>query len=93
MLGSFNSRWDSYQKILLDFNLEEEQLEASSKSLTEYMKVYLKERKMAEEAGERFSGRTATELKNNLDKSLSSILSQEQMAEWNSATQRKKKNG
>ena len=57
------------------------------------MKVYLKERKMAEEAGERFSGRTATELKNNLDKSLSSILSQEQMAEWNSATQRKKKNG
>ncbi|MBN1417042.1 MAG: hypothetical protein JW973_18240 [Bacteroidales bacterium] len=93
LLGSFNSRWDTYQKILLDFNLEKEQLEASSKSLAEYMKVYLKERKLAEEEGERFSGRIATELKNNLDKSLSSILSQEQMDEWISATKFKKKNG
>ncbi len=91
VLGSFNSRWDSYQEVLLGFNLGKEQLSSSSQSLVEYMKLYLKARKIAAESGTRFSGQTATELKSKLDIALSDNLSPEQMAEWNNVTQRKKK--
>ncbi len=90
VMGSFSSRWDSYQKALLDLNLEKEQLAVASSSLTNYIKVYLKARKIAADAGDRFSGRTATELKSNLDKALSKSLDENQMQKWAIATQRKK---
>ncbi len=91
LLGSFNSRWDSYTKVLVDFAQNQEQLMASSKSLVEYMKLYLKARRMAEESGERFSGRTASELKGKLDTDLAVHLTADQIAVWDTATQRKKK--
>lgn len=90
VLGSFSSRWDSYQKVLLDMNLKKEQFSAASKSLSEYMTVYLEARKIADDAGDRFSGRTATELKSNLDKALAGSLDEKQMEAWATATQRKK---
>lgn len=91
LLGSFNSRWDSYTKNLLDLKLQDETQKVASKLLAEYMKSYLKERQLAEAAGERFSGRKASELKSNLDASLAEYLTTDQMAEWNTATQRKTK--
>ncbi len=91
LLGSFNSRWDSYQKLLLEMNLGKEELTSSSLALTEYMKLYLKARKIASESGERFSGRTASDLKSNLDKSLSEFLNPVQMSLWLTETQRKAK--
>lgn len=91
LLGSFNSRWDSWQKILVDFKLSDEKMASASKSLTEYMKVYIKARKMADDSGNRLSGKTATELKLKLDNALAGILSQTQKAEWDTATQRKTK--
>ncbi|MCF8379789.1 MAG: hypothetical protein K9H49_09445 [Bacteroidales bacterium] len=91
LLGSFNARWDSYQKVLIDLNLTEEELATTSKLLADYMKDYLLARKISEESGERFSGRTASELKTKLDKAISENLDQVNFADWEKATQRKPK--
>jgi len=91
LLGSFNSRWDTYQKVLIDLDLNDTELSSSSIALVEYMKNYLLARKLASDSGERFSGRTASELKSKLDKALSENLDPAKLAQWETATQRKAK--
>ena len=91
VLGSLNSRWDSYLEILSGYDLPKADLEAASDTVCTYMIKYLEARKEAEMAETRFSGRTATSLKEGLDSGLKPILSDEQMADWGVQTARKKK--
>ncbi|MFC2080933.1 hypothetical protein ACFLR8_01830 [Bacteroidota bacterium] len=91
ILGSLNKRWDQYLTILVEFDLEEDAMNKASKAVYEYIEEYLVERKKASDANTRFSGRTATSLKDKLDGEIATILSDEQYAAWSQSTARKKK--
>jgi hypothetical protein len=91
ILGSLNKRWDQYLKVLAGFGLEEDAMNRGSKAVYEYIVQNLLERKKATEANTRLSGRIATAQKEELDRKISQVLTEDQFAAWSEATARKKK--
>ena len=92
LLGSLNSRWDGYLKIILSLNIEDVKLiDKAQLDIFNYASQYLAARKAAADSSERFSGRESSRLKSELDNALSLILTKEQFENWEKKTARKKK--
>lgn len=86
MLGSFNSRWDNYVRILQQFQLDEKQQSDAIDLTATYIEDYSKARSEASNSGERFSSITARELKATLDSGIAKLLSKDQLTQWSEAT-------
>lgn len=91
VLGSLNSRWDTYVKILAGYGLSGEDMKSATSLVCTYMVNYLEARAEAEKSGSRFSSVTARTLKGDLDNGLSQILSGDQKSDWDTQTARKRR--
>lgn len=86
-LGTFNNQWDHLAHVIGGFDLENEKQHKALALVSAYVVKSDEARESAMASGDFQSVRESTRvLKEDLDKSLADVLSEEQLAKWNEQT-------